>query len=175
VEEGQTGYTCNAGLWELRQEVARHLEKLYGVTYDPETEVLITVGVSEALYLALVAIVNPGDEVIVPEPCFVAYKAGVILAGGVLVAIVNPGDEVIVPEPCFVAYKAGVILAGGVPVTVPAKPENDFQVTADQIEAAITERTKALLILRSRDRGAHHRRCLGGFVSGSGGHRQPRR
>ena len=115
VEEGQTGYTCNAGLWELRQEVARHLEKLYGVTYDPETEVLITVGVSEALYLALVAIVNPDDEVIVPEPCFVAYKAG-------------------------------VILAGGVPVTVPAKPENDFQVTADQIEAAITERTKALLI-----------------------------
>jgi len=115
VEEGQTGYTCNAGLWELRQEVARHLEKLYGVSYDPETEVLITVGVSEALYLALMAIVNPGDEVIVPEPCFVAYKAG-------------------------------VILAGGVPVTVPAKPENDFQITADQIEAAITERTKALLI-----------------------------
>jgi aminotransferase len=115
VEEGQTGYTCNAGLWELRQGVARHLEKLYGVSYDPETEVLITVGVSEALYLALMAIVNPGDEVIVPEPCFVAYKAG-------------------------------VVLAGGVPVTVPAKPENDFQITADQIEAAITERTKALLI-----------------------------
>ena len=115
MKEGQTGYTCNAGLWELRQEVARHLEQLYGVSYDPETEVLITVGVSEALYLALMAIVNPGDEVIVPEPCFVAYRAG-------------------------------VVLAGGVPVTVPAKPENDFQITAAQIEAAITERTKALLI-----------------------------
>jgi len=82
LEAGETHYTSNLGMRELREALAEHLERLYGVRYDPETELLITVGVSEALYLALVATVDPGDEVIVPEPCFVAYNAEVMLAGG---------------------------------------------------------------------------------------------
>lgn len=112
---GETQYTSNSGIFELRQAVAAHLQKLYSVSYDPEAELLITVGVSEALYLALAAVLDPGDEVIVPQPCFVAYT----------------------PE---------VIFAGGVPVTIATSVENDFQVTASEIEAAITPRTKALLI-----------------------------
>lgn len=112
---GETQYTSNSGTVELRQSLARHLKKLYGVDYSPETELLITVGVSEALYLALTAILDPGDEVIVPQPCFVAYTAEVAFAGGVAVTI---GTQV----------------------------ENDFQVTAEEIERALTPRTKALLI-----------------------------
>jgi aminotransferase len=87
LEAGKTGYTSNSGLIELRQAIARYLQRLYGVTYDPETEILATVGVSEALYLAMTAILDPGDEVIVPQPCFVAYTAEVALAGGVPVTI----------------------------------------------------------------------------------------
>jgi aminotransferase len=87
LESGETHYTSNLGIRELREALAEHLEWLYGVRYDPETELLITVGVSEALYLALVATVDPGDEVIVPEPCFVAYNAEVMLAGGVPVGV----------------------------------------------------------------------------------------
>ena len=79
---GNTGYTSNSGRIELRRLTAEHLRRLYGAEYDPETEIVITVGVSEGLYLALTAILNPGDEVIVPEPCFVAYKPEVIFAGG---------------------------------------------------------------------------------------------
>ncbi|MEK7787351.1 MAG: aminotransferase class I/II-fold pyridoxal phosphate-dependent enzyme [Chloroflexota bacterium] len=112
---GETAYTSNSGILELRQALAAHLKKLYGVAYDPETELLITVGASEALYLALTAVLDPGDEVIVPQPCFVAYT----------------------PE---------VVFAGGKPVTIATSVENDFQVTASEIEAAITPRTKALLI-----------------------------
>jgi aminotransferase len=82
LERGETHYTSNSGILELRQAVARQLEHLYGVHYDPEDEILITVGVSEALYLALTAIVEPGDEVIVPTPCFVAYQPEVVFAGG---------------------------------------------------------------------------------------------
>lgn len=82
LREGHTHYTSNSGILELRQAVCNHLNRLYGVSYDPETEMLITVGVSEALYLALTAILNAGDEVIVPEPCFVAYMPEVTLAGG---------------------------------------------------------------------------------------------
>ncbi|MBM4422956.1 MAG: aminotransferase class I/II-fold pyridoxal phosphate-dependent enzyme [Chloroflexi bacterium] len=114
LQRGETQYTSNSGVLQLRQSIAAHLAKLYGVTYDPE-ELLITVGVSEALYLALTAVLDPGDEVIVPQPCFVAYT----------------------PEVTF---------AGGNPVTIGTSVENDFQVTASEIEAAITPKTKALLI-----------------------------
>ncbi|HEU5090128.1 MAG TPA: aminotransferase class I/II-fold pyridoxal phosphate-dependent enzyme, partial [Roseiflexaceae bacterium] len=75
IEAGHTAYTSNSGLLELRVALAEHLETLYGVRYDPETELLITVGVSEALQNAMLATINPGDEVIIPEPCFVAYPA----------------------------------------------------------------------------------------------------
>lgn len=86
-EQGQTHYTSNSGTAELRQAVSLYLERLYGIHYDPENEILITVGVSEALYLALAAMINPGDEVLVPEPCFVSYTADVMLTGGVPVVI----------------------------------------------------------------------------------------
>ena len=87
MRRGETHYTSNSGILELRQLLAGQLERLYGVSYNPETELLITVGVSEALLLALMAILNPGDEVIVPEPCFVAYQPTVIFGGGVPVAV----------------------------------------------------------------------------------------
>ena len=88
---------------------------MYGVEYDPEAETLITVGGSEALYL-------------------------------VLTAILNPGDEVLIPEPCFVSYEAEVIFAGGTPVPIATQVETLFQVTGSQLEAAITPRTRAVLI-----------------------------
>jgi aminotransferase len=112
---GDTHYTSNSGTLELRQAVSIQLKHLYDVAYDPEEEILITVGASEALHLALSAILDPGDEVIVPEPCFVAYT----------------------PE---------VVFADGVPVTVPTYVKNNFQVTAEEIERAVTPRTKAILI-----------------------------
>lgn len=115
LEDGDTHYTSNSGILELRQSLSRHWERLYGVQYDHETEILVTVGVSEALYLALTAIIDPGDEVIVPTPCFVSYQ----------------------PE---------VLFAGGVPITLKAHVEDEFQVLADQVEALITPKTKALLI-----------------------------
>jgi aminotransferase len=87
LRHGETHYTSNSGILELRQLLAGQLERLYGVSYNPETELLITVGVSEALLLALMAVLNPGDEVIVPEPCFVAYQPTVIFGGGVPVAV----------------------------------------------------------------------------------------
>ncbi len=86
LQRGQTHYTSNSGIYELREALAAHLERLYGVSYDPDSEILITVGVSEALYLALTAIIDPGDEVIVPTPCFVSYQPEVLFAGGTPVA-----------------------------------------------------------------------------------------
>ena len=116
LQRGQTAYTSNAGMIELREAVAHNLSTRYGAPqYDPEKEVLITVGVSEAMYLIMQAILDWGDEVIVPQPCFVSYTASVILAGGNV-------------------------------VDIPTYADNDFRVTAAQIEAAITPRTKALLI-----------------------------
>lgn len=115
LEQGQTGYTSNSGTIELRRALSQHLNRLYNVQYDPDLEILITVGVSEALYLAMTAVLDPGDEVIIPEPCFVAYA----------------------PEVSF---------AGGVPVTVPTYVEHQFQVTAEDIEARVTDRTKAILL-----------------------------
>jgi aminotransferase len=87
LESGETHYTSNSGILELRFALADYLERLYGVRYDPETELLITVGVSEALYLALAATLDAGDEVIVPEPCFVSYNPEVIFAGGLPVNV----------------------------------------------------------------------------------------
>ena len=93
LNRGETAYTSNSGTIELRRALAQHLQRLYNVAYDPETELLVTVGVSEALYLALTAIVDPGDEVIVPEPCFVAYTPEVVFAGGVPVTIATRVED----------------------------------------------------------------------------------
>jgi len=87
LEMGETHYTSNAGIFELREALSSHLENLYGVAYNPKDEIVITVGVSEALYLALTAILNPGDEVIIHTPCFVSYESEIILAGGVPVEL----------------------------------------------------------------------------------------
>ncbi len=87
LQNGETHYTSNAGILELRQALSEHIERLYGVHYDPATEIVITVGGSEALYLSATALLNPGDEVIILTPCFVAYQAEVFLAGGVPVEV----------------------------------------------------------------------------------------
>ncbi|MHB1456172.1 MAG: aminotransferase class I/II-fold pyridoxal phosphate-dependent enzyme [Armatimonadota bacterium] len=87
IEKGYTTYTSNYGLIELRRLISSHIEKQYGIQYDPENQLLVTVGVSEAIDLALRAMLEPGDEVIVPEPCYVAYKPCVVFAGGVPVTI----------------------------------------------------------------------------------------
>jgi aminotransferase len=115
LRAGATHYTSNAGMLELRQALAAQLYNLYEVTYDPVGEIIITVGVSEALYLAMTALLDPGDEVIIPTPCFVSYQAE-------------------------------VLLAGGVPVELPTSVEDHFQVSPEKLEAAITSRTKAILI-----------------------------
>ena len=111
---GQTHYTSNVGILELREALSAHLKRLYDVTYDPG-EMVITVGGSEALYLAATAVVNPGDEVIIPTPCFVSYQAE-------------------------------IYLAGGVPVEVPCRMENNFEVDPRDVAAAITPRTRAILL-----------------------------
>ncbi|MBN1452290.1 MAG: pyridoxal phosphate-dependent aminotransferase [Anaerolineales bacterium] len=87
LQNGETHYTSNWGKLELRQAIADNLKNLYGVSYNPADEIIATVGVSEALYLTMVAILDPGDEVIIPTPCFVSYQAEVLLAGGVPVEI----------------------------------------------------------------------------------------
>ncbi len=115
LEEGRTAYTSNSGLLELRIALAEHLHALYGVRYDPEHELLITVGVSEALQITTIATLNPGDEVIIPEPCFVAYPAA-------------------------------VIFADATPVLIPTSVDDAFQVDPERIAAAITPRTRAILL-----------------------------
>jgi aminotransferase len=87
LEKGQTMYTSNSGMPELRQELSRYLSNKYSLDYNPDTELLITVGVSEALDLATRAILDPGDEVIMPDPCYVSYDACVILAGGIPIMV----------------------------------------------------------------------------------------
>ena len=82
LEKGITCYTANAGLLELRREICKYLERRFGLGYDPATQVVVTVGGSEAIDLAVRTLVRPGDEVIIPEPCFVCYDAIVRLAGG---------------------------------------------------------------------------------------------
>jgi len=114
LEQGQTRYTNNSGLPELRSEISRYMSK-YGLNYNPETQVLVTVGASEGIDITMRAILDPGDEVLVVEPCFVAYTA------------------------C-------VRMAGGVPVAIPTSAGNGFQVTAGDIEARITPKTKAVIL-----------------------------
>lgn len=115
LQRGDTHYTSNYGIIELRRALARHLEHRYGVSYDPEKEIIITVGGSEALNLAAIALLNPGDEMIIPTPCFVTYQAAAIMAGGVA-------------------------------VEVPSHMENNFDFVPGDLRAAITPRSKALLL-----------------------------
>lgn len=115
LTKGRTFYTSNAGLQELRDEITRYIKRKYDVEYDSKNEVIVTVGGSEAIDIALRAIINPGDEVIYAEPCFVSYEACIKLAGG----------------------KA---------VSVPLSAETEFRLTAEQLEAAITDKTKAIMI-----------------------------
>ncbi|NJD75556.1 MAG: aminotransferase class I/II-fold pyridoxal phosphate-dependent enzyme [Candidatus Methanoperedens sp.] len=115
LEKGFTSYTSNLGLLELRELISKCFRKDYCVEYNPKNEVLITTGVSEAADLAFRAIINPGDEVIVPEPSYVSYKPS-------------------------------VSLAGGEPVPLATTLENEFRVTADDIEKSITDKTKALVL-----------------------------
>ncbi len=114
LQAGETHYTSNSGILELRKALSERLQKLYGIVYDPQ-EIVITVGVSEALYLTMTALLNPGEEVIVPTPCFVAYQAEVELAGGVVIEL-------------------------------PTCAEDNFLVRPAALEAAITPKTKAILI-----------------------------
>ena len=115
LELGHTRYTSNAGLKELRIEISRYLERRFGLRYDPMSQVLITVGGSEAIDMCIRTLVQPGDEVIIPEPCFVCY------------------------EPI-------TTLSGGVPVPVPCRAEDAFHLRADALAAAITPRTKLLIM-----------------------------
>lgn len=115
LEKGRTFYTSNAGLLELRQAICEYMDRRFHVAYNPKKEVLLTVGGSEGIDVALRAMLNPGDEVIIPEPCFVSYV------------------------PC-------VELADGVPVTISLKNENQFRLTREELEAAITDRTKILML-----------------------------
>lgn len=87
LKSGETHYTSNAGIVQLRQALSEHLCRLYNVNYDPQTEIIMTVGVSEALYMTMTSLLDPGDEVIIPTPCFVAYQSEVELAGGVPVEV----------------------------------------------------------------------------------------
>jgi len=102
LREGETHYTSNRGILELRQAVSNHIYKLYGVRYDPVNEIIITVGVSEALYLTFSALLNPGDEVIIPTPCFVSYQAEVILAGGKPAEVYTNMEEDFQPDPAVI-------------------------------------------------------------------------
>ncbi|MDO4814455.1 MAG: aminotransferase class I/II-fold pyridoxal phosphate-dependent enzyme [Gemella sp.] len=116
LKKGKTFYTANSGLVELREEISKYIaRKNGGVKYDPKTEVLVTVGGSEAIDLVFRATLEPGDEVIYTEPCYVSYL------------------------PC-------IHLADGVPVAVPLKEENNFRLTPEELEAAITEKTKAIIL-----------------------------
>ena len=115
LEHGRTRYTSNAGLKELRAEIAHYLDRRMGLKYDPAKEVLVTVGGSEAIDMCIRTLVQPGDEVIIPEPCFVCY------------------------EPI-------TTLSGGVPVHVACHQEDEFRLRADALKAAITPRTKLLIM-----------------------------
>jgi aminotransferase len=102
LQQGETHYTSNMGIFELRQAIAANLEALYGVKYDPRSEIVATVGVSEALYLAFTALLNPGDEVIIPTPCFVSYQAEVALAGGVPIEVYTNMEDDFQPNPAVI-------------------------------------------------------------------------
>ncbi len=115
LEKGMTYYTSNSGLKELREEICNYLNRRFSLKYEAKSQVLVTVGGSEAIDLCIRSLVQPGDEVIIPEPSFVCYKP--------------------------IAQ-----LAGGVPVTIETKAENNFRLTADELKAAITPKTKLLVL-----------------------------
>ena len=115
LQKGRTFYTANRGLMELRTEISNYIARNHAVQYNPATQVLVTIGGSEAIDLALRACLEPGDEVIYHEPCYVSYL------------------------PC-------ITLADGVPVPIPLKEANDFRLTAEELEAAITPKSKALIL-----------------------------
>ncbi len=115
LEQGRTFYTSNAGLKELKVEIANYLNRRFGLHYDYAKEMLVTVGGSEAIDIALRAMLDPGDEVLIPQPSYVSYL------------------------PC-------TVLAGGTPVVINLKEENQFRLTAEELEAAITDKTKILIM-----------------------------
>ena len=115
LEKGRTFYTSNSGLKELREEICNYLKRKFDLTYDPVRETIVTVGGSEAIDIALRAMLDPGDEVLIPQPSYVSY------------------------EPC-------TVLAGGKPVIIDLKAENEFRLTAQEIEDAVTDKTKILIL-----------------------------
>ena len=115
LEKGKTHYTSNAGLKELKVEIDHYLDRHYGVSYDPDHEIMVTIGGSEAIDAAMRAMLDPGDEVLIPQPSYVSYV------------------------PC-------AVLAGGVPVIIELKAENEFRLTPEALEAAITPKTKLLVM-----------------------------
>ena len=115
LERGRTFYTSNAGLKELKVEIANYLHRRFDLEYDYQGEILVTVGGSEAIDIALRTMLDPGDEVLIPQPSYVSYL------------------------PC-------TVLAGGVPVVINLKEENQFRLTAEELEAAITDKTKILIM-----------------------------
>ena len=115
LEKGRTSYTSNAGLRELKEELAKFLKRRYDLTYDPVKEMIVTVGGSEGIDICMRAMLDPGDEVLIPQPSYVSY------------------------EPC-------AILANGTPVIIELKAENEFRLTAEELEAAITPKTKLLVL-----------------------------
>ena len=115
LERGKTAYTSNAGLKELKIEIAKYLERRFQVSYDYNTEMMVTVGGSEAIDMAMRAMLDPGDEVLIPQPSYVSYV------------------------PC-------ATLANGTPVIINLKEENEFRLTAEELEAAITPKTKILIL-----------------------------
>lgn len=115
LEKGSTHYSANTGILELKEEICKYTKRKQNLDYDYKKQVIVTVGGSEAIDICIRAVVNPGDEVIIPEPSFVCYK------------------------PC-------TILAGGVPVVLQTKAENNFKITPEELEAAITPKTKLLIL-----------------------------
>lgn len=115
LESGKTRYTSNRGLEVLREEIGRYVERKYNVTYDPKSEILVTVGGSEAI-----------------DAC--------------IRAIASPGDEIIIPQPSYVCYEPITALCGCKPVIIETRAENSFKITAEELKAAITPRTKALIL-----------------------------
>ena len=115
LERGRTFYTSNAGLKDVKVEIANYLHRRFDLEYDYQDEILVTVGGSEAIDIALRTMLDPGDEVLIPQPSYVSYL------------------------PC-------TVLAGGVPVVINLKEENQFRLTAEELEAAITDKTKILIM-----------------------------
>ncbi len=117
LEKGRTFYTSNSGLLELRQEICNYIERRFKVKYEPEHEVLVTVGGSEAIDVGLRALINPGE-----------------------------GEEVLIPQPSYVSYEPCAMLAGAKPVIIELKNENQFRLTAQELRDAVTDKTRVLIM-----------------------------